>query len=387
MEFDLIIVGSGLVGASLALALKSAGLKIALVEARPPVAFDTTDWDSRIYAISPGSAAFLESCGAWSAMDLDRVCRVEEMSIFGDDDHSRLGFSAYESGLRELAFIVENRELQQALWRAVHREPAIELFAPATCRELTLTEDEACLKLSDGGTLRAKLVVGADGADSWVRAQADVDVEVRAYGQTAVVANFTVEKPHRGTACQWFKRGGVLALLPLPGNRVSMVWSIAEEGAARLLEASAAELATQVAAASHDRFGNLDLITPAMAFPLRLQRVRSLAAHRLTLVGDAAHSVHPLAGQGVNLGLRDARELAQVMLQRGPQQDCGDFFLLRRYARARREDIVATQFATDSLHRMFANDSPAIGKLRNLGLQLTNRQTRLKNLLVQHAVG
>ena len=387
MDFDVIIVGSGLVGASLALALKSAGLKLALVEAHPPSRSNATGWDSRVYAISPGSAAFLESCGVWAALDPTRVSRVEEMCIFGDDIQSQLGFSAYEAGLRELAFIVENRELQRALWHALHDGSAIEVIAPATCRALTLTVESARLELGDGRTLHARLVVGADGADSWVRTQAGIAVDMRAYRQTAVVANFAVAKPHRGVAYQWFRRDGVLALLPLPGELVSMVWSTAEENAQRLLTLTPAELVAQVAAASHDVLGELNLITPAAAFPLRLQRVRQLVAPRLALVGDAAHNVHPLAGQGVNLGFRDARELVQVLMQRWPQTDCGDYHLLRRYARARREDIVATQFAIDALQRLFGNDSPSLARLRNLGLRLTNRQLQLKNLLVQHAVG
>ena len=388
MDFDVVIVGSGLVGASLALALKTAGLKLAVVEAQmPQPAADAAAWDSRVYAISPGAAAFLESCGVWQELDLERVKQVEEMHIFGDDVNSHIEFSAYETGLRELAFIVENRQLQQVLWRALLNEPEIEVIAPAACRTLTLTAAAAQLELGAGRTLSARLIVGADGADSWVRAQTAIKVEMRHYRQTAVVANFAAAKPHRDSAFQWFRRDGVLALLPLPGNQVAMVWSTTDEHAARLLEFAHAELAAQVAAASHNVLGELSLITPAVAFPLRLQRVRQLVLPRLALVGDAAHNVHPLAGQGVNLGFRDARELARVLAQRGPQTDCGDHYLLRRYERARREDIAALQFATDALQRLFNNDSLWLSKLRNIGLRLTNRQPQLKNLLVQHAVG
>jgi len=210
---------------------------------------------------------------------------------------------------------------------------------------------------------------------------------MRRYHQTAVVAKFAITRPHHGTAYQWFRHDGVLALLPLPGERVSMVWSTREEDAARLLELASEELVAQVAAASHGAVGDLRLITPAAAFPLRLQRVRQLVLPRLALVGDAAHNVHPLAGQGVNLGFRDARQLAQVLMERGSQTDCGDYRLLRRYERARREDIAAMQFATDSLQRLFNNEITWLAGLRNRGLRLMNRQPQLKNLLVQHAVG
>lgn len=388
MDFDVVIVGGGLVGTSLALALKAAGLKLAMVEARLPQSLsDVADWDSRVYAISPGSAEFLASCGVWHGLDLARMNRVEEMRILGDDARSRLDFNAYDAGLRELAFIVENRQLQHALWRALEGESTIELVTPATCKALTFTAGAAQLELGDGRTLSAQLVVGADGADSWVRAQAAVAVEVRLYRQTAVVANFATARPHRDVAFQWFRRDGVLALLPLPGDRVSMVWSTADEHAAQLKSLAREELAAQVAGASQGVLGELNMITPAAAFPLRLQRVRQLVQPRLALVGDAAHNLHPLAGQGVNLGFRDARELARVLTQRGSQTDCGDYPLLRGYERARREDIAAMQSATDALQRLFNNDSPGLARLRNFGLRLIDRRPRLKNLLVQHAVG
>ncbi|MEK7875448.1 MAG: UbiH/UbiF family hydroxylase [Pseudomonadota bacterium] len=388
MDFDVVVVGSGLVGASLALALETAGLNLALIEAQPPQpGAGAADWDSRVYAISPGSAAFLERCGVWQALDMTRVSRVEAMRVFGDDGRSELDFSAYDAGLRELAFIVENRELQRVLWAALERAQHVAVMAPAACKALTFAAQAAQLELGDGRVLSTRLMVGADGADSWVRAQTAIAIETRRYHQTAVVANFAITTRHRGTAYQWFRHDGVLALLPLPGERVSMVWSTREEHAARLLELPSEELVAQVAAVSHGAVGDLQLITPAAGFPLRLQRVRQLVLPRLALVGDAAHNVHPLAGQGVNLGFRDARQLAQVLMDRGSQTDCGDYRLLRRYERARREDIVATQFATDSLQRLFNNEIAWLAGLRNCGLRLMNRQAQLKNLLVQHAVG
>lgn len=388
MDFDVVVAGGGLVGASFALALETAGLNLALIEAQPPQPVaGAPDWDSRVYAISPGSATFLERCGVWQELDMTRVSRVEAMCVFGDDGRSELDFSAYDAGLRELAFIVENRELQRVLWQALKRAQHVAVMAPAACKALTFEAQAAQLELGDGRLLCPRLVVGADGAASWVRAQTAIAVEMHRYHQTAVVANFDISRPHRGTAYQWFRHDGVLALLPLPGERVSMVWSTRDEDAARLLELASEELVAQVAAASQGVVGDLRLITPAAAFPLRLQRVRQLVLPRLALVGDAAHNVHPLAGQGVNLGFRDARELAQVLMERGSQADCGDYRLLRRYERARREDIVAMQFATDSLQRLFNNEITWLASLRNCGLRLMNRQPQLKNLLVQHAVG
>ena len=383
MHFDVVIVGSGLVGAAFALALNAAGLRIALIETQPPPV-PGAGWDSRVYAISPGSAAFLDGCGVWQQLDTSRVTRIEDMRVFGDDAASELDFSAYEAGLRELAFIVENRQMQYALWRAL-QQGDIELFAPAACSALSIAADAAEVTLADGRVLRANLVVGADGADSWVRSQAGMRVAARPYRQSAVVANFIAAKPHRGTAFQWFRRDGVLALLPLPANHVSLVWSTAEEHAAYLTALSPQDLAAEVAGASGSVLGGMELITPAAAFPLRLQRVPRLVQPRLALIGDAAHSVHPLAGQGVNLGFRDARELAGVLTRRGAQPDCGDYHLLRRYERARREDILAMQVTTDALQKLFNNDAQWLAAARNLGLRLTNHQAQLKNLLVQHA--
>jgi len=386
MDFDVVVVGGGPVGASLALALDAAGLRLALVEAHPQQSRGTRGWDSRIYAISPGAAEFLARCGAWENLDVARVCAVEDMRVFGDDARAEIDFSAYGAGLRELAFIVENRELQRVSWDALGRAPHVEIIAPATCKSLTITEESARLELATGRALQARLIVGADGADSWVRGKAGITAVRRPYHQTAVVANFQVNQPHLDTAYQWFRRDGVLALLPLPGERVSMVWSTGVEHARELIALAPGELSEQVAAASGEALGAMKVITPAAAFPLQLQRVRQLVAPRVALVGDAAHGVHPLAGQGVNLGFRDARELAQVLTQRGAQHDCGDYRLLRRYERARREDIAATQFTTDALQRLFNNDSRWLTGLRNFGLRATDRVPLLKNFLVRHAV-
>ena len=314
MDFDVIVVGGGLVGASLALALRAAGLRLAVVDTqRPQTTVEPAGWDSRVYAISPGSAAFLDACGAWRGIDAARVCQVEDMHVVGDDRLSTIDFSAYKAGLPELAIVVENRELQRVLWSELARAPDVELIVPAACRELMFSQDAAQLRLGDGRTLRARLIVAADGADSWVRKAVAVEVETRAYRQTAVVANFAIEEPHRGVASQWFRRDGVLAFLPLPGARVSMVWSTADEHAAELLALTSDELAAEVTTAAYGAGGDLQVITPAAAFALRMQRVRRLVRPRLALIGDAAHNVHPLAGQGVNLGFRDARELAEVL--------------------------------------------------------------------------
>lgn len=394
MEFDIVIVGGGLVGASLAASLRHSGLSLALVESQcsPPLPEDPEladpeldNWDPRIYAISPGSRRFLEEAGAWDHLATRRVAPVEEMRVFGDDD-AKLKFSAYEMGVPELACILENRELQHALWQVLRHQDNLALLHPARCASLNVGADSAELALQDGRSIRAKLVVGADGRDSWVRNQVGLGATPTDYRQHGVVANFTTELPHRGIAYQWFQPEGILALLPLPGNRVSMVWSVSPEKSAELLALTREELGAKVAAAAQHTLGKMEVITPAAAFPLRLLVLPQISAPRIALIGDAAHNMHPLAGQGVNTGFRDARELARTLLERGGCADCGDAQLLRRYDRRRKEDIWSMQATTYGLKHLFNNDDPILRKLRNLGMDATNRLTPLKKLLVQHAL-
>ena len=384
---DVLIVGGGLVGLSLARALAGSGLDLALIEPQAPrkATPDPASWDSRVYALSPGTTAFLEGCGVWQHLPHGRVTRVEAMRIYGDDTRACLDFSAYDAGLRELAFIVEGRALLEALREAV-RGQDLRMHCPADWRALDFHDGHVAATLSDGAVLRARLVVGADGADSRVRAQAGIEARPSDYAQLGVVANFSCEKSHHGVAYQWFRRDGVLALLPLPGERVSMVWSISQERGQALVALSAKALAAEVESASHGALGALKVITPAAAFPLRLQRVTHFTKPRVALAGDAAHNLHPLAGQGLNLGFRDAHALAEVLLGRGPQRDCGDYALLRRYERARREDVLAMQLATDGLQKLFNNEAVWLAGARNLGLTLLNGQPLLKNFLVHRAV-
>jgi ubiquinone biosynthesis UbiH/UbiF/VisC/COQ6 family hydroxylase len=384
MDFDVVIIGGGLVGASLAAALKSSGLAIALIEGQPS-SVTSEGWDSRIYAISPGNANFLAECGAWQHLDLSRVQQVSSMRVYGDEG-AELDFSAYQIGAPELNFIVENRLLQQALWQELQQQDNLTLFHPARCATLSWHSEHAQLILEDGRELHAKLIVGADGRDSWVRQQAGINSAPTPYQQDGVVANFSVEHPHRGTAFQWFQPDGILALLPLPQQMVSMVWSVSPEKAATLLALPHEELCEQVANASHRALGELKLVTAPAAFPLRILKLPHIIAPRLALVGDAAHNVHPLAGQGVNLGFRDARELARVLHDRGAQSDCGDLHLLRRYERARQEDIVSMQLTTDTLKHLFNNNNPILRGVRNFGLTLTNQLAPLKKMLARHAL-
>lgn len=382
---DAVIVGGGLVGASLALALQRVGLDVVLIEPQSPRPVAANAWDSRIYAISPGNAAFLESLGAWPRLDAQRVQRVEAMAISGDAPAGRLEFSAYDAGLRELACIVEGCALQRALNAAIADGGQVRVLCPAQASSLQVDMDAARITLVDGTTVDAQLLIGTDGGDSWVRRAAGMAAHVSDYRQIGVVANFETEKDHDGTAFQWFRADGVLALLPLPGRRVSMVWSAAEGHAQTLLAMNAGELAGAVVAASGGVVGDMQTMAPAAGFPLHATQVSQLVTRRVALAGDAAHHIHPLAGQGVNLGFRDVRELAAVLSGRAPHQDCGDLSLLRRYERARREDIATMALGTDGLQKLFAVQSVWVSGARNSGMGVLNRLPLLKSLLIRHA--
>jgi len=388
MSFDVVIVGGGLAGLSLACALRDTRLKIALVESRAPI--PSAGWDSRIYAISPANADFLQKIGVWKHLDAERLAPIHAMKILGDAS-AQLDFSAYESGVSELGWILESSLMACELWENVKRQGNLSLFCPATPHTLEIKERAAVLTLNDGQALSAKLLVGADGRDSWVRESAGLKAVNTPYGEMGVVANFTCERPHRGIARQWFRDDGVLAWLPLAGdasaNRFSMVWSTPDEHAETLLALSADELCARVAEAGNHELGTLKLLTPAAAFPLRLMRVPETIAPRLALIGDAAHGIHPLSGHGINLGYQDAKALADLLVATPEWQDIGSERLLRRYQRARREEILLMQYTTDTIRRIFREKLPGLKPLRNFGMKLTNALPVLKNLLVRYAIG
>jgi 2-octaprenylphenol hydroxylase len=390
-RFDVVIAGAGLVGLALAPALARAGLSVALVDRAPIAAaeHDPATFDQRVYAISPGSAAFLRALGAWQLLPCDRVTPIEAMRVVGDAG-ATLSFSAYDLHERALAWIVEERLLRAALLRRVF-DAGVTVIGGTPFVGLVWSADEGTLTLGAADaaprSLAARLVVGADGVRSWVREAAGIVAEPKPYGQTAIVANFACERAHHGIAHQWFRSdGGVLAWLPLPGRRISIVWSAPDAQAAELRTLSPESLAAQVADAGERALGELVPITAAAGFPLSLLKLPTTIAHRLALVGDAAHGVHPLAGQGVNLGFGDAQALARVEAERGPVADPGTPLLLERFARRRVEPVLAMQTVTDGLARLFGRPAPWLSTLRNAGLAAVDRLPIIKRALAQPAL-
>jgi len=365
VDYDVIVVGGGPVGASLARAARGLAVALLAPQRRATRPAPRGGFDSRTYALSPGNVQFLRDIGAWQAVDETRLAPVRAMRIFGDDGASSIAFDAYRAGVPELAWIVEDAALQEALWRdlagAVTGDP----------EKIALSAENASVTLRDGRVLTSRLVVGADGADSFVRRAAGI----AAAGQ----------KPHRDTAYQWFQQGPVLALLPLPGRQVSMVWSLPSAEAERVLRLEPAALCREVEAASRGALGGLKMSAAPRSYPLRRLAARRLVAPRVALAGDAGHVVHPLAGQGLNLGLQDVRQLAAVLAAR-EGRDPGELRLLRRYERARAEPLAAMNIAVGGLFTLFSGKNEAVSRLRNAGLNLTDRVPVLKNVLVRHAM-
>jgi len=392
---DICIVGDGAVGKTAALGLAQAGLKVTLLapptKAAPP---DDVSWDVRVYALNHTAHRLLSSVRVWDAMDVERIAPVDNMTVQGDGLAEKakpglLSFDAYAARTDALAWIVEGRNLDQALDAALRFAPNVRVVQ-GRATALSVSAEAATLTLESGQSLAAALVVGADGANSWVRGQCDIGLDYRSYGQNAIVTNFSCELPHRGVAHQWFSpTEGIIALLPLPGNRVSLVWSAPVALAEQLMRLPLSELAGRLAQWAAPVLGQLTPLQPevAKAFPLRLIKPHAMIAPRVALIGDAAHAVHPMAGHGMNLGFGDVDALIETLVKREPQYDCGDDRVLRRYGRARKEEVLLMQIATDGLHRLFSTEAEPVRLVRNLGMSLVNHLPVLKRRLIAHALG
>lgn len=388
---NICVIGNGAIGKAAALGLAQAGMSVTLLSpaVAPAPEATTASWDVRVYALNQVAHDLLSSLKVWDAMDGARIAAVDTMDIRGDGRQAgRLAFDAYSARTGALAWIVEDRNLNAALDTALRFAPNLRVI---NGRAVAMRQGaSAQVDIDNGDTIESELVVGADGAQSWVRGQCDVGLDYRSYGQRAVVTNFDCEQPHRGVAHQWFtSTEGIVALLPLPGERVSLVWSAPEVLAAMLMRESPAALAERVTALSGGALGRLRPVQPELvrAFPLSLIRAHSMIAPRVALAGDAAHVVHPLAGHGMNLGFADVAALVKVLKEREPHRDCGDERVLARYARARKEDVLLMQIATDGLERLFSADFEPLRVARNFGLNLIDKLPVIKRTLIAHAMG
>lgn len=387
---DVAVVGGGMVGAATALALARAGFATALIEARAPSPWSLQDEvDLRVVGLAPSSIALLDDLGVWASIRDSRAGPYAHMHVWDAATGATIHFDAADDGRDLLGYIVENNLVQWTLWQALE-EAGVRRLCPAQVSGYEVLEDRVQLALTgaDMDVLSARLLVAADGAASPLRSMAGIETEGRDYAQRGVVAHVRTERPHEGTAWQRFQETGPLALLPLADGRSSIVWSLPEAEAQRVLSLDDQAFCDALGVASDFRLGRIVASTKRAAFPLRLQLAGSYQAERLVLLGDAAHTVHPLAGQGVNLGLRDVVELRDTLVAaREAGSDMAAAHVLRRYARRRRSADTFDALSFDALARIYAWQSPALVAARGLGVRLVNKLSPIKRRLAGHAAG
>lgn len=385
---DVAVAGGGMVGAACALALARRGFAVALVEACEPAPWLAAEpEDLRVIALAPSSARLLDELGVWHAIEAARVSPYRWMRVWDAASGAEIAFDAAREGRAQLGWIVENKLVARTLWDALDAA-GVRRVCPAQILSFARREDRATLDLADGSALSAALLVIADGANSRLRGQADIHVRGRDYRQRAVVAHVSTERAHRSTAWQRFTRAGPIALLPLSSGRSSIVWSLPEARAREVLALDDDGFCAAAGLASDFRLGRITATTPRASFPLQLQLAKTYATDRCVLLGDAAHAVHPLAGQGANLGLRDVAELAAVL---GEAHAAGRDFtaphVLHRYARRRRAATTVDARAFDALERVFAWQAPGWAMARGLGMRAVDGFGPLKRALAAHAEG
>ena len=387
--FDLAVAGGGIVGASIACAAGLQGLKVALIEPHPP-AMDWPDGsvDLRVYAITRASQRIFEHLGAWEAMQEMGVSPYGDMEVWDAAGTGRIHFSAADIGEPSLGHIIEQRVMVAALHRRLAELPGVERLMPAGVEAFETGGEMVEIRLESGEALCARLLVGADGKASRVRSLAGIAVERYDYHQRAIVCVVSAERPHLATAWQRFLPTGPLAFLPLADGRSSIVWSTTHEEAEALLALDGAAFAERLAEAFDYRLGAVTAVGERAAFPLARQHAVRYVMPRLALAGDAAHVIHPLAGQGVNLGLLDAAVLAEVLREAAAEgRDPGSLRILRRYERWRRGENQAMMLAMDGFKHLFGAPFGPVRLARNLGLSLVDRLGPLKHFLVRHAMG
>lgn len=392
-EFDVIVVGAGVVGAATALALMRDGFDVALIESRPPPAWQASDEvDARVVALAPDAAALLDDLGVWSDISVARCSAYRRMQVWDSQAPGELVFDAAERGESALGWIVENRLLQHVLWQALAesgaKAPSPRLLCPAEVAHVDNDEEGVVVELGDGTRLRSRLLVAADGAASPIRHQLGIATRDRDYAQRAVVAHVGTERAHQATAWQRFQPGGPLALLPLADGRCSIVWSLPNEEAARILDLDDEAFRAELGCALDFRLGSITSTTRRFAFPLHMRLASRYVVGRCALIGDAAHAVHPLAGQGLNLGLRDVQNLrAQLDRARARNSDPGAAHVLRRYERERRSENTLAAGSLDLIERSFSSASMPVAGMRGMALEIANRLPPLKRLLGDGAAG
>ena len=385
---DIIIIGGGIVGATAACALGEAGLQVALVEARAPVPPGDQLPDPRVFAITRASERIFRSLGVWDAIHRQGVCAFTDMEVWDAGGDGVIHFDCADLGEPCLGHIIEPRFIQAALWQQLESIDTLSLYCPARFEAISILDDRVEVTLDDAQLLTAGLVIAADGSRSRVRQSLGLETQRHDYRQSSLVALVKTAEPHQHTAWQRFLPGGPLAFLPMGDGWSSIVWTMPSDHVERLLTADKDVFHEALAVAFGRRLGDIVDSGEREAWPLQRMHAEHYVDDRVALIGDAAHAIHPLAGQGVNLGLLDAAALAEVIVdarQRG--KDAGRLAVLRRYERWRRGDNLLMMKAMDGINQVFSNTRLPLNQVRNLGLSLVNRSAMAKRLFMEHAMG
>jgi 2-octaprenylphenol hydroxylase len=386
--YDLMITGGGIIGLAFALAVADTDLKIAIIESQPfpePQVFK--GYDVRVSAITRASEKFLTQIGAWQYLPAEKITAYQGMQVWDAGSSGHIEFDSSEVAQAELGFIIENRLLRQALLQALKMKTNIMVLAPLRLVSLQQQAQGVNVQTEAGDFISARLIVGADGANSWLRQQLNIQERAWEYNQQAIVATVRCEKNHEHIARQRFLTTGPLAFLPLSEpDLCSIVWSSRE--ATRLMQLSEAEFAAELTEQFENKLGAVTLLDQRLSFPLKMRHAKQYVQEHCALIGDAIHTIHPLAGQGLNLGLADAACLAEVIKKaHSKQRDFSSLSTLRRYERSRKGSNWAMIASMEGFKRLFSNEQKPLIQIRSMGLNLVNSCNPLKNYFITQAMG
>ena len=388
-HYDVIIIGGGIVGLTLACALAKSRLQVAVIEAHELTEINKDDdYDLRVSAISRASQQVFANLNAWHGMQSRRVSAYQNMHVWDATGDGVIDFDAADLGVDVLGHIIENKVIQLALIEQLKKASNVDCLCPVVVDEIHYAQNKNLIKLDDGTEITGDLLVGADGANSRVREAANIEIKTAAYHQQGVVCVVQSSRHHEETARQRFLPTGPLAFLPLADGRCSIVWSATDEEADRLVSLDEENFCRELEQAFEYTLGQVESVGPRAAFPLIRRHAETYIKPGLALIGDAAHTIHPLAGQGANLGILDAASLAQVLIAADCQrQSISSYTTLRKFERWRRGENTLMMYSMSGFKNLFSNEQPGLTMLRNFGLNLVNKATPVKHKFMRHAMG